>query len=127
VIEAIAQVPGQIEIIIIPPVNEFRRGIGKLNHSSSDVAEGTCGRCLIDNPHARMVEMKCNWVLIVDQQRSVREGGLLQKTSQCLADELMASAGSHEAIYLDHVQNFASRFYGKSLCLLPQGLSMTAF
>jgi hypothetical protein len=56
-------------------------------------------------------------VLIVDQQRSVREGGLLQKTGQCLAGEPMASAGSHEAIYLDHVQTSLLRFYRKSQSL----------
>jgi hypothetical protein len=71
-----------------------------------------------------MIEMKCHWVLIVDQQRSVREGRLLQKTGQCLAGDPVASEGPHEAIYLDHFQtSLRGSIANPNRCLV----SMTAF
>jgi hypothetical protein len=72
--------PRKVKVIVVPPVNEFSRGISKFVQALAKVSQRSCGGCLINNPHSGMVEAKRNWMLVVDKEYRLRNLRLLQKT-----------------------------------------------
>jgi len=103
VVEAVLQVPGEIQVIVIPPVDEVGGRVGEFEHPLLYVAERTGGRRLVHDPDFWMIDAERNRVLVVDQQRRVPKLRLLQKASKSLAREGVPCVGSHQAVDLHDI------------------------
>jgi hypothetical protein len=54
--QAVREVPRQIEIVIIPPMNKLGIWVGEFMHPMPDIAERDCGDALVHNADARMFD-----------------------------------------------------------------------
>jgi hypothetical protein len=96
-IQAVLQVPGEIEIVVVPPVNEVGGRIGKVVHPLSNVPQRTGRWRLVHDPDLGVIEAERNGMLVVDEARSLSKWPIAAGNTRA-SQRAECLPGSHQAV-----------------------------
>ena len=90
--------PRQVQVVVIPVMDELCGRIGQLQHPLFDLPETDVVSHLVDDADARMLETERYGVLVVDEERGVAQSGLLQEAGKGFACERVTTICAHQTV-----------------------------